>query len=105
MLTICNADEAIRSVYRIACAHDGALRVETISDLKAGYHAFLDARQPALPINRSHDFFVRDPAAQQKLGAAFGPPPPNVMTIAVAGHALWLLVAWAYWVDRDRQRS
>ena len=31
---------------------------------------------------------------------AFGPPPPNVMAIAVAGHALWLFVAWAYWVDR-----
>ncbi len=36
---------------------------------------------------------------------AFGPPPPNVMAIAVAGHALWLFVAWAYWVDRDRQPS
>ncbi len=36
---------------------------------------------------------------------AFGPPPPTVMTIAVAGHALWLFVAWAYWVDRHRQRS
>lgn len=34
---------------------------------------------------------------------AFGPPPPNVMAIAVAGHALWLFVAWAYWVDRNRQ--
>ena len=33
---------------------------------------------------------------------AFGPPPPNVTTIAVAGHALWLFVAWAYWVDRRR---
>jgi hypothetical protein len=32
---------------------------------------------------------------------AFGPPPPSVMAIAVAGHALWLLVAWAYWVDRN----
>ena len=31
---------------------------------------------------------------------AFGPPPPSVMTIAVGGHALWLFVAWAYWVDR-----
>lgn len=36
---------------------------------------------------------------------AFGPPPPNVMAIAVAGHALWLFVAWAYWVDRNRQSS
>jgi membrane-bound metal-dependent hydrolase YbcI (DUF457 family) len=34
---------------------------------------------------------------------AFGPPPPNVMTIAVGGHALWLFVAWAYWVDRNQE--
>ena len=31
-----------------------------------------------------------------------GPPPPSVMAIAGAGHALWLFVAWAYWVDRHR---
>jgi membrane-bound metal-dependent hydrolase YbcI (DUF457 family) len=32
-----------------------------------------------------------------------GPPPPDVMTIAVAGNATWLLVAWAYWIDRHRE--
>ena len=32
----------------------------------------------------------------------FGPPPPAVGPIAWAGHAQWLLVAWAYWVDRHR---
>lgn len=32
----------------------------------------------------------------------FGPPPPGVSAIAVAGHAQWLLVAWGYWVDRHR---
>jgi hypothetical protein len=30
------------------------------------------------------------------------PPPPNVMAIAWVGHAQWLLVAWAYWIDRHR---
>jgi membrane-bound metal-dependent hydrolase YbcI (DUF457 family) len=34
---------------------------------------------------------------------AFGPPPPSVVTIAVGGHALWLFVAWAYWVDRNQE--
>ena len=33
-----------------------------------------------------------------------GPPPPSVTAIAWAGHAMWLLVAWGYWVDRHRRR-
>lgn len=32
----------------------------------------------------------------------FGPPPPSVQAIAIAGHAQWLLVLWAYWADRNR---
>lgn len=32
-----------------------------------------------------------------------GPPPPSVTAIAVAGHAIWLLVLWGYWVDRHRR--
>ncbi len=33
----------------------------------------------------------------------FGPPPPDVPSIAWAGHLQWLFVLWAYWVDRNRQ--
>lgn len=33
------------------------------------------------------------------LGAAFGPPPPDVRALAVSALALWLLVPWAHWVD------
>jgi hypothetical protein len=33
-------------------------------------------------------------------GAAFGPPPPNVSTIAVSGLALWILVLWGWRADR-----
>lgn len=36
-------------------------------------------------------------------GNLFGPPPPNVGAVAWAGHAMWLLVLWGYWVDRHRQ--
>lgn len=36
------------------------------------------------------------------LGNFFGPPPPSVQMIAVAGNAMWLIVAWAWWVDRNR---
>lgn len=32
----------------------------------------------------------------------FGPPPASVGMIAGAGHAMWLLVLWGYWVDRNR---
>jgi hypothetical protein len=35
-------------------------------------------------------------------GNLFGPVPPEVEAIAWAGHAQWVLVAWAYWVDRHR---
>ena len=33
----------------------------------------------------------------------FGPPPPSVEAIAWTAQAQWLLVVWAYWVDRHRQ--
>jgi hypothetical protein len=32
-----------------------------------------------------------------------GPPPGNVAAIAWVGQAQWLLVLWAYWVDRHRE--
>lgn len=32
----------------------------------------------------------------------FGPPPPTESAIAWAGHLQWLLVVWAFWVDRHR---
>jgi hypothetical protein len=36
-------------------------------------------------------------------GNLLGPPPPSVAMIAWVGHAQWLLVLWAYWVDRHRE--
>ena len=33
-------------------------------------------------------------------GAAFGPPPPDVRTLAWTGLIGWLLVPWAWWADR-----
>jgi len=32
-----------------------------------------------------------------------GPPPPSAMAVAWAAQAIWLLVAWGYWVDRHRR--
>ena len=36
------------------------------------------------------------------IGNIFGPPPPSESSIAILGNAAWLLVIWAYWVDRHR---
>jgi hypothetical protein len=36
------------------------------------------------------------------VGSVFGPPPPNVKTIAWLGIASWLLPLWAGWFDRHR---
>ena len=36
------------------------------------------------------------------LGAAFGPSPPVVRTLAWGSLALWLLPFWAWWIERHR---
>ena len=36
--------------------------------------------------------------------AAFGPPPPDVRTLAWSALASWLLLPWAWWADRQRTR-
>lgn len=33
----------------------------------------------------------------------FGPPPPSVAAVAWSAQAIWLLIAWGYWVDRHRR--
>ncbi|MFQ5797847.1 MAG: hypothetical protein ACE5H0_04025 [Bacteroidota bacterium] len=64
--------------------------------------------------------YVRSTVAQDRIGhyalwalTAFllitwaanllGPPPPSETAVAIAGLALWLLVPWAYWIDRHRK--
>lgn len=32
----------------------------------------------------------------------FGPPPPSEDAIGFVGLSMWLLVAWGYWIDRNR---
>ncbi|QQS36129.1 MAG: hypothetical protein IPM56_18120 [Ignavibacteriales bacterium] len=32
----------------------------------------------------------------------FGPPPENVESIGIVGNAQWLIIAWGYWIDRNR---
>jgi hypothetical protein len=32
----------------------------------------------------------------------FGPPPPSVTAVAWSAQALWLVIIWGFWVDRNR---
>jgi membrane-bound metal-dependent hydrolase YbcI (DUF457 family) len=34
--------------------------------------------------------------------SSFGPPPPSPTAVAWSVQAMWLVVVWAYWVDRHR---
>jgi len=36
------------------------------------------------------------------LGSLFGPPPPSERALALSALGQWLIVAWAYWIDRHR---
>ena len=36
------------------------------------------------------------------IGNIFGPPPPNEQMIAVAGNAMWLIVLWGWWIEKNR---
>lgn len=36
------------------------------------------------------------------LANIFGPPPPDINTVAIGSNAGWLLVLWAYWIDKHR---
>ena len=38
-------------------------------------------------------------------GAVFGPPPPSIDAVIWPAQAMWLIVAWGYWVDRHRSQS
>ena len=39
------------------------------------------------------------------IGNMYGPPPPSVNAVVWSVQAMWLLVAWAYWIDRHRGRK
>lgn len=36
------------------------------------------------------------------LASTFGPPPPSASAVVWSAPAMWLLVVWAYWVDKHR---
>ena len=38
-----------------------------------------------------------------ELASVLEPPPSSVLAVSASAQAMWLLVAWGYWVDRHRQ--
>lgn len=79
----------------------GTLAVE-LAIFAAGVALYVRTTRPA---DRTGTFALAGLVAFLLLvyaGNLFGTVPPGVAAIAWAGHAQWLLVAWAYWVDRHR---
>ena len=35
----------------------------------------------------------------------FGPPPPSPAAVAWSAQAMWLIVAWGFWIDRNRSAT
>jgi hypothetical protein len=31
-----------------------------------------------------------------------GPPPPSITALTISGFSQWLIIAWGYWIDRNR---
>ena len=36
------------------------------------------------------------------ISSIMGPPPPDTTTLSYGGLIMWVLIPWAYWVDRHR---
>ena len=36
------------------------------------------------------------------LANVFGPPPPSTAAVAWSAQAMWLIVVWGFWIDRNR---
>ena len=39
------------------------------------------------------------------LANILGPPPPSIIVVAWSAQAMWILVAWGYWVDQHRVQA
>ncbi|MBT8222742.1 MAG: metal-dependent hydrolase [Eudoraea sp.] len=35
----------------------------------------------------------------------FGPPPPNTMAVAWSANLMWIIIIWAWWIERKRSIS
>ncbi|HEX6901687.1 MAG TPA: HEXXH motif-containing putative peptide modification protein [Thermoanaerobaculia bacterium] len=72
MFSIYGHEEIIRNFYRLAYPFLGGREIRTSADLRVGYLDFLAGHQPYMPINRSDDVFITDPAIEKALVGAYG---------------------------------
>jgi len=70
--------------------------------LALGVAAYLSATRSRDAVGRYAFWALVIVLAGIYLASAFGPPPPDVRSLAATGLAGWLLVLWGYWIDRHR---
>jgi len=71
MLGLLGKDETIKNVYRLARLHDAESTLTDFDSLRIGYLSLLAEKQSHMPVNFTPDPFIRDPAIESKLVAAF----------------------------------
>jgi membrane-bound metal-dependent hydrolase YbcI (DUF457 family) len=71
----------------------------------AGVWVYARATRPADGIGRWSFFGLIAFLTAVYAANIFGPPPPSVAAVAWSAQAIWLLVAWGYWIDRHRMTS
>lgn len=68
----------------------------------AGFALYLKSTRPMRAAGRAGAWALAAFLVLIQLANAFGPPPPSPMAVAWTAMAMWLLVAWAWWIDRAR---
>ncbi len=75
--------------------HVGATLTIELTLLAAGVALYARSRRPGISF-----WLLIAALLAAYAGAGFGPPPPNVETLAYSALAMWLFVLWAWYADR-----
>ncbi|GMV05569.1 MAG: hypothetical protein AMXMBFR53_18470 [Gemmatimonadota bacterium] len=82
----------------------GTLGVEGLL-LAVGVWLYASVSRPTRPSGRWAFVGLTAFLAVTWLANFFGPPPPSAGAIAVTALALWLLLPWAAWIERNREAA
>lgn len=80
----------------------GTLGVEGLL-LAAGVWLYASGSRPRRPVGRWAFVGLTAFLTVTWMANFFGPPPPSSGAIAVTALALWLLLPWASWIERNRE--